>query len=140
MYIKRKIEEQLIYLSNLACYLSLWNNSRVLEHSAMAGAMFETYVVSEIIKQYSNKGIDVRSRLTYYRDSNGKEIDLIILDNGILYPIEIKKAANPGKGALKNFKVLESLANEIGEGAVICLASSVYPLDAKNRIVPIGAI
>jgi len=86
------------------------------------------------------RGIDVRSRLAYYRDSNGKEIDLIILENGILYPIEIKKAADPGKEALKNFKVLESLPNEIGEGAVICLASMIYPLDSKNKIVPIGAM
>jgi len=140
--IKRIVKRPKLYFmdTGLACYLSLWNNPRVLEQSAMAGAMFETYVVSEIIKQYSNRGIDVRSRLAYYRDSNGKEIDLIILENGILYPIEIKKAADPGKEALKNFKVLESLPNEIGEGAVICLASMIYSLDSKNRIVPIGAM
>lgn len=140
--IRRIVKRPKLYFmdTGLACYLSLWNSPRVLEQSAMAGAMFETYVVSEIIKQYSNKGIDVRSRLAYYRDSNGKEIDLIILDNGILYPIEIKKAADPGKEALRNFNVLESLPNEIGEGAVICLASMIYPLDSKNRIVPIGAI
>jgi predicted AAA+ superfamily ATPase len=58
--------------TGLACYLSLWNDPRVLENSAMAGAMFETYVVSEIIKEYTNKGIDVRSRLAYYRDNSGK--------------------------------------------------------------------
>ena len=140
--IKRIVKRPKLYFmdTGLACYLSLWNNPRVLEQSAMAGAMFETYVVSEIIKQYSNKGIDVRSRLAYYRDNNGKEIDLIILDNGILYPIEIKKAADPGKEAMRNFTVLESLPNEIGEGAVICLASMIYPLDSRNRIVPIGAI
>lgn len=140
--IKRIVKRPKLYFmdTGLACYLSLWNNPRVLEQSAMAGAMFETYVVSEIIKQYSNKGIDVRSRLAYYRDNNGKEIDLIILENGILYPIEIKKAADPGKDALKNFTVLESFSNEIGKGAVICLASMIYPLDHRNRIVPIGAI
>ncbi len=140
--IKRIVKRPKIYFmdTGLACYLSLWNNPRVLEQSAMAGAMFETYVVSEIIKQYSNKGIDVRSRLAYYRDSNGKEIDLLILENGILYPIEIKKSANPGKDALKNFSVLASLPNEIGEGAIICLSSMILPLDAKNRIIPVGAI
>lgn len=140
--IKRIVKRPKLYFmdTGLACYLSLWNDPRVLEQSAMAGAMFETYVVSEIIKQYANKGIDVRSRLAYYRDSNGKEIDLIIIKNGVLYPIEIKKSADPGKDALKNFTVLDSLPNEIGEGAVICLASMIYPLDSKNRVVPIGAI
>ena len=36
------------------------------------GAMFETYVVSEIIKGYANQGIDVRSRMFSYRDNNEK--------------------------------------------------------------------
>ena len=120
--------------------LSLWNNPRALELSAMAGAMFETYVVSEIVKEYSNSGLDVRSRLAYYRDSSGKEIDLLIMENGVLYPIEIKKNSDPGNDALKNFKVLENLPCVIGEGAVICLSPNSYPLDAKNKIIPIGMI
>ena len=126
--------------TGLACYLSLWNNPRALENSAAAGAMFETYVVSEIIKEYTNKGIDVRSRLAYYRDNNGKEIDLMIIENGNIYPVEIKKSADPGKEALKNFSVLTGLSNGIGEGAVICLSSVSYPLDKKNKVVPIGML
>ena len=126
--------------TGLACYLSFWNDPRVLENSAMAGAMFETYVVSEIIKQYSNKGIDVRSRLAYYRDNNGREIDLMIIENGTIYPIEIKKSADPGKDALKNFSVLDKLPDHTGEGVVICLSTMPYPLDSKNKIIPIGMV
>ena len=81
-----------------------------------------------------------RSRLTYYRDNNGREIDLMIMENGILYPIEIKKSADPGKDALKNFNVLKSLPNEIGAGAVICLSPVMIPLDKQNKIIPIGMI
>ena len=73
--------------TGLACYLSLWNNPRALELSAVAGAMFENYVVSEIIKSYANQGISTRGRLCYYRDNNGKEIDLMILENGKIYPV-----------------------------------------------------
>lgn len=140
--IKRIVKRPKLYFmdTGLACYLSLWNDPRVLENSAMAGAMFETYVVSEIIKEYTNKGIDVRSRLAYYRDSNGKEIDLMIIENGTIYPIEIKKSADPGKDALKNFSVLSSLPDQIGEGAVICLSSMAYPLDQKNKVIPVGMI
>lgn len=58
-------------------YLGLWNNPRVLELSAMAGAMFKTYAISEIIKSFTNMGMDVRSRLSYYLDNNGKEIVFI---------------------------------------------------------------
>ena len=73
-------------------------------------------------------------------DNNGKEIDLMIIENGCIYPIEIKKSANPGKDALKNFAVLNSLNHEIGEGAVICLSSMPYPLDSKNKVIPVGMI
>ena len=126
--------------TGLACYLSMWNNARALELSAMAGAMFEDYVISEIIKGYANDGMDIRSRLTYYRDNNGKEIDLLIMENGKLYPVEIKMSADPGKNALKNFTVLSSLREEIGEGAVLCMSSSTIPLDVNNMMVPIKAI
>lgn len=140
--IKRIVKRPKLYFmdTGLACYLSLWNNPKALELSAMAGAMFETYVVSEIIKSYANHSIDVRSRLCYYRDNNGGEIDLLILENGRLYPIEIKKSADPGKAALKNFGVLEHLPEEIGEGAVLCMTPMVIPLDAKNRLVPIKCV
>ena len=140
--IKRIVKRPKIYFmdTGLACYLSLWNNPRALERSAMAGNMFETYVVSEILKQYANKGYDLRSRFAYYRDSNRKEIDLLILENDTIYPIEIKKNADPGKAALKNFGVLDSLSEKKGEGAVICLSSMSYPLDNINKVIPIGMV
>ena len=140
--IKRIVKRPKLYFmdTGLACYLSLWNNPRTLELSAMAGPMFECYVISEIIKGYVNHGIDVRNRLFYYRDNNGREIDLMILENGILYPIEIKKSADPGKNALKNFNVLDCLPETIGEGAIICMTPMVIPLDSKNKLVPVKCI
>ena len=140
--IKRIIKRPKLYFmdTGLACYLSMWNNARALELSAMAGAMFENYVISEIIKGYANNGIDIRSRLVYYRDNNGREIDLMILENGKVYPIEIKKSADPGKSAIKNFSVLSSIREETGEGAVLCMTPMVIPIDDKNRLIPISAI
>lgn len=140
--IKRIIKRPKLYFmdTGLACYLTLWNNPRALELSAMAGAMFESYVVSEIIKGYVNQGINVRSRFCYYRDNNGREIDLMIIENGKLYPIEIKKSADPGKDALKNFGVLDSLPEETGAGAIICMTPMVVPLDDKNKLVPVRYI
>lgn len=140
--IKRIVKRPKLYFmdTGLACYLTFWNNPRALELSAMSGAMFENYVVSEIIKGYVNQGFDVRSRLCYYRDNNGLEIDLMILENGRLYPIEIKKSAAPGKNALKNFSILNSIPEETGEGAVICMTPVVMPLDKKNRLVPVSCI
>ena len=75
----------------------------------MAGAVFETYIISEIIKSYANAGMDTGNRLCYYKDNNNKEINLIILENGKAYPVEIKKSANPSKRSIKHFGVLEDL-------------------------------
>ena len=140
--IKRIVKRPKLYFmdTGLACYLSLWNNPRALEQSAVAGSIFETYIVSEIIKQYANKGLEPDSRFTYYRDNNGKEIDMLILENNKIYPIEIKKSADPGKEALKNFSVLESINEETGEGGVICLSSMPYALDKMNKIIPVGML
>lgn len=140
--VKRIIKRPKLYFmdTGLTCYLALWNSPRTLELSAMSGAMFENYVISEIIKSYVNQGIDVRSRLCYYRDNNGKEIDLMILENGKVYPIEIKKSADPGKNALKNFSILNSLPEETGAGAIICMSPMVVPLDEQNKLVPVACI
>ena len=140
--IKRIVKRPKLYFmdTGLACYLSLWNNPRALERSAMAGSMFETYVIGELVKLYSSNGLDVRSRFSYYRDNNGCEIDLIISENGILHPVEIKKSSTPGMEAIRNFKVLSSLNAPSGEGYVICLSPIEYPLDEKNRIIPISLL
>lgn len=140
--IKRIVKRPKLYMmdTGLACYLGMWNNPRALEVSAMSGQLFETYVVSEIIKTYTNNGIDVRSRFSYYRDNNGKEIDLIIQENDKLYPIEIKKSSDPGKDAIKNFSVLSSLDKSIGKAAVICLSPITVPLDSQTVQLPISVM
>lgn len=140
--IKRIVKRPKLYMmdTGLACYLGMWNNPRALEVSAMSGQLFETYVVSEIIKTYTNNGIDVRSRFSYYRDNNGKEIDLIIQENDRLYPIEIKKSSDPGKDAIKNFSVLSSLDKSIGKAAVICLSPITVPLDSQTVQLPISVM
>lgn len=81
--------------TGLCAYLTRWTTSESLEISAMSGAFFETFVVSEIIKSYLNEGR--RPPIFYYRDSDKKDIDLIIEENGVIHPIEIKKSSNPKK-------------------------------------------
>lgn len=126
--------------TGLCAYLTGWNSPEALERGAMNGAFFETWVVTEIYKSYTNMGKN--PPLYFYRDSNNKEIDLLIYQNGILYPVEIKKATQP-KNATKNFSVLKKFADDgngqkafAGNGAVICLASDVIPIDRMNCYVP----
>ena len=73
--IKKAIKRSKIYFmdTGLACYLTGYINSDTLERSAYNGATFETYIISEIIKTYTNNGKDPKTRLYYYRDTNQKK-------------------------------------------------------------------
>lgn len=150
--LKRVVKMPLLHFldTGLAAYLLKWGSPETLEKGAMSGAFFESYVFSEIYKSYLNAGKE--PPVFYYRDKDQKEIDLLIYQNGVLFPIEIKKAASPGKAAIKNFHVLEpvtqkknfgeleSLKVEIGTGSVICMANDLLPVDEKNWYVPVWLI
>lgn len=140
--INRIIKKPKIYFmdTGLACYLTGYVDANTLEKSAYSEAIFETYVITEIIKSFSNNGIDPRKHLFYYRDSNGKEIDLLILYNNTVYPIEIKKGMNPKNSGIKNFNVLEKFGINIGKGGIMCLTNEIFPINDKNYLIPIEYI
>jgi predicted AAA+ superfamily ATPase len=145
--LKRVVKSPRMYFmdTGLCTYLTKWNDLEALEAGAMSGEFFETWVVSEVYKSFINNG--KRPPLYYYRDSNNKEIDLIIYQNNTLFPIEIKKSAFPSK-ATKNFNALDPVTKEgeisgemrirtnIGTGAVVCLCSDLLPVNKKNWYVP----
>ena len=137
--VSRIVKRPKIYFmdTGLACFLAGYMDSQTLEKSAYNGAIFETYVVTEIIKSFANQGLDSRKYLYYYRDNNGKEIDLLILYNNVMYPIEIKKSYNPGKQAIKNFDVVKKSGLKTGNGGVVCLNKEIFPLDKENNLIPI---
>jgi len=146
--LKRVVKMPLLHMldTGLAAYLLKWGNPEALERGAMSGAFFESFIFSEIYKSYLNAGKE--PPLYYYRDKDQKEIDLLIHQDGTLYPIEVKKAVSPGKAAIQHFDVLSpveapekfgelaSLKTSIGTGNVLCMASDVIPIDQKNWFVP----
>jgi predicted AAA+ superfamily ATPase len=124
--------------TGLAAYLTRWNTPDVLRDGAMAGAFFETYVISEILKSYYNAGIS-DPYLYYYRDKDGNEIDLVIEENGLLHPIEIKKNSDPSKKDIRAFGILEKLGKR-GSGGIVCTYDDLLSFDGKDSIIPIGMI
>ncbi len=133
---KRMIKAPNLYFmdTGLCAYLTRWTSSESLEVSAMSGAFFETWVVSEIIKSYLNAGR--RPPVYYYRDSDQHEIDLLIEENGILYPIEIKKSSRPSKSAGRHFSVLKRTGHECGVGSFVCMADDLIPITPDMWAVP----
>ncbi len=123
--------------TGLAAYLTRWLNADALEAGATSGEFFETWVVAEIYKSYVNKGIV--PPLYYLRNFNGKEIELIIYENGTAYPVAIKKSAYPQK-AVKTFAILEPVSADanikIGEGGIICFADDLLPAAQDLWYIP----
>lgn len=123
--------------TGLAAYLCRWPNAETLEKGAMDGAFFETYVVSEIVKSYYNAG--KRPDLYYYRDIDGKEIDLLFAEGDKIYPVEIKKAKAPDR-ADKNFSVLGKLKKDIQPGIILCMADEMLPFSRDVWYFPAAGI
>lgn len=121
--------------TGLCAHLLRWGNPETLERGAMSGAFFESWVFSELYKSFLNGGRE--PPLYYYRDKDKKEIDILIHQNGKVYPVEVKKSGSPGKDAIKHFSVLEPLADvKVGTGSVVCMMNDLLPVDEKNWYVP----
>ncbi len=146
--LNRAIKTPKIYFrdTGLACYLTRWLTADALKNSAVAGNMFETFVVSEILKTYSNEGRDYRLNIFYYRgkDKNAvkeNEIDLIIEENGTLYPVEIKMSGNPNAGMGAANPILDKIPDkQRGTGIILCLIDKKTYLREDLLALPIRYI
>ena len=137
---KRFVKSPKLYFmdTGLAAFLTGWSSSTTLESGAMAGQFFETWVVGEIYKSFTNVGLE--PPIYFFRNKYKKEIDLLILRDGKLYPDEIKMTASPGKKDLRNFHLLQNLNKPRGEGAVICLVNDILPLSDMDKAFPVSVL
>jgi predicted AAA+ superfamily ATPase len=122
--------------TGLCAYLTEWSSPETLEAGAMSGAILETFIFTEILKSYWHSG--KRAPLYYYRDKDKKEIDLLIIQDDIIYPLEFKKSANPDISIVHQFQVLNKLKKKIGPGGVICLLSTLLPITKSNNAIPLS--
>ncbi len=120
--------------TGLCAHLSMWLTRDMLLNGAVSGHYFENFVVMELVKHfaYARK----RANLTYYRDANAKEIDLLIERDNLLHPLEIKKSANPDRLEVKKYEFLDKTSLERGCGGIVCMCEQVTPIDGKNCFIP----
>lgn len=137
---KRLVKAPKLYFldTGLCSYLTEWSSPETLEAGAMAGAILETGILVELLKSYWHNGR--RAPFYYYRDKDMKEIDLLIVQDGIIYPLEFKKTGSPGKDDLRHFLVLKKLNLPIGPGGVICLTEQSLPLTPSTFSIPVAAL
>lgn len=143
-YHNKKIERlthlpKIVFMdSGLCSFLAGFTSTRELQLSSDSGNYLETYIVSEIIKSYDNNSIPLD--ITHFRNKEIEEIDLIITKNSKVYPLEIKKTANPNRTMLKTFKYLEKANVKLGTGGLISLYEELIPLGDNNYYIPISSV
>lgn len=139
-HLNRAIKSPKVYFrdTGLACYLTRWLTKETAQNGNMAGNLFETFIINELIKSYSNAGEKYDFSIFYYRGKDKKkrkiktdggiieeeiegEIDFIIQEGDILYPIEIKETASPTASMASEFDVLDKdIDKHRGLGVIIC--------------------
>lgn len=143
--LNRAIKSPKLYFrdTGLACYLTRWLTADALKCSAVAGNMFETFIVAEILKSYINEGKDYKFNIFYYRgkDKNASgenEIDLIIEEDGVLYPVEIKMSGNPKANMGATNPILDKISGKTrGMGVILCLVDKKTYLRENLIALPI---
>lgn len=134
---KRLVKRPKLYFldTGLCAYLTEWSSPETLEAGAMSGAIFETYVFAEVLKSWWHWG--QKPTLFYYRDKDGKEIDLLFVQDQTFHPVEIKKSASPRRDWLQTFTTLTRLDKPTGAGGVICLCNQRVPIDKHISAIPL---
>lgn len=138
--LKRMVKTPKLYFcdTGLCAFLSSWTSRDTLMNGAASGHYLENYVVSEILRNisYGEKKVN----LNFYRDTNQKEIDLVVEMDGVLHPFEIKRAASPDRKSIKSFLLLQKSKKDIGAGGIICMAEKPFPIDSINSMIPVNLL
>ena len=135
--LNRAIKTPKLYFrdTGLCSYLTRWLTPDTLKNGAMAGAMFETFVINEILRSFTNEGLDYDFDVFFYNGRDKKrnrkdgileevdgEIDLIIQEGEMLHPVEIKMSTMPKANMAAVFDVLDGIPDKKrGMGAIFCL-------------------
>lgn len=138
--LKRLVKMPKLYFCDtaLCAYLSMWMSPETLMLGAASGHYYENYVVMEFVKTYAYS--KSKANLSYYRDSNAKEIDIFIEENNTVHPIEIKKSANPDRREANKYAVIDKTSLIRGNGGIVCMCEEVIPIDAHNCFIPSNII
>lgn len=136
--VKRVAKRPKMYMrdTGLACYLANIPDPGILMSSYLRGPMAETFIVNEVMKTHANKGLE--TPFFYYRDSNGNEVDLVMLYRGKLNMIECKSGISYDA---KDIKAFNRLATSLQKsGCIVCLADAPYPVAGEVYAIPLKSV
>ncbi len=138
--IKRLSKTPKLYFmdTGLCAWLCNWPTPATLQGGAMSGAILETWVFGQLYRALGNRGM--RSRLSYYRDSNGAEVDFLLEHEGKIYPMEVKRNSNPTAADLKAVSGIPTGKAIMQPGVVLCPTREMLGIGKGHYAFPISAM
>ncbi len=124
--------------SGLCSFLAGYEDARTLQMSSNAGHYLESYIISEIVKSYNSHGLE--ANISYFRDKDKHEIDLVFFNATEIYPFEIKKTASPNKEMISSFKYLKDSKKKVMPGGIICLCDKLMRIEENNYCIPVSSV
>lgn len=124
--------------SGLCSFLAGYEDARTLQMSFNAGHYLESYIISEIVKSYNSHGLE--ANISYFRDKDKHEIDLVFFNATEIYPFEIKKTASPNKEMISSFKYLKDSKKKVMPGGIICLCDKLMRIEENNYCIPVSSV
>lgn len=116
---KRLIKSPKLYFldTGLISYLLGIHTASQMESHPLKGALFESFVVSELLKSRFNSG--KKDNLYFFRDNVGNEVDLVV-DQGVkVDQIEIKSGQTVSMDFFKGLKYFKKINPEIEKSSVV---------------------
>ena len=109
---KRLIKSPKLYFldTGLLCYLLQIRSPEELVHRAERGAVFESFVVSELYKNFAHRG--EQASLSFWRDAAGHEVDIIIDEGTSLTPVEVKSAQTVASDFFDNLNYWRAVSGD----------------------------
>ena len=117
---KRLIKSPKLYFTDVgfAAFLLGIHTEEQASRDPLRGNLYENLVIADIVKGALNRGI--RPEIYFFRDSHGNEIDLLIKEDGVLIPVEIKSAATFSTDFVKGLERFKDLGlDRVAAGAVL---------------------
>lgn len=139
--LKRLAKSPKLYFldTGLCSWLAGYQSAADLSRSPLAGAMLETWVYGQLLRSFTNAGID--PQLYYFRNLDGAEVDFLLEYNQCLYPMEVKLSSRPMAGDLKGMRHIPAALNGMHPGIVLCTSSRVEKLNETGAFAyPISCL
>jgi len=130
-----------VYMADvgLLCYLTGTRTARQAREGPLAGAIFETAVVAEVVRTLTHRGRE--PRVHFWRTSAGSELDLLVEESERLVPIEAKASATPRPAMAAGIAAFRrDLGARADRGYVIHGGDVKLPLGPDATAWPLGRL